>query len=202
MNDINYGVLTQFKYNLILEDKDNLLKYYDDDERFNTLLLYSSFLMQEDPHFFLLDDNLEKMITLVSYLRNDHKNNRFLANYLVSELDKLKRNPEKKELIENYFTEENRLRGSFFTHKGEVIASILNDYVFISSIGEGYFEHDVVNFLATTNYFINKYPDIYEDKNIKSLTNKMLDAIKGMNKVSFKFKSKKLIKKINKINIE
>lgn len=182
------------KTELLIEDKKELLEYYDDKDRYEKFL-YSTFaLLKLEPNFFLLEQNLQKTQIVISYLRNLGKDNNDLINTLIGELNKLDLIKNKKEIVDKYYVEERNLRGCLFNTKSELLNSILHDSIFIEDVRTSYFGVDMFYFLATTSYFNNKYPVIYDNKQVLEATSTILKTIKHTNS----FKTNLLVRKLKK----
>ena len=182
------------KMELLVEDTKDLIEYYDRKDRFEHLLSSSFALLQEDPFFFLLENNLNMAMTIISELRYNYKEYYDLINVLITDFNKINILNNKKELLDEYYIRERNYRGKLFDKKHEILNSILHDSVFLSQVKDDYFEVDIEYFIATSTYFINRYPIIYQNEQIKNATKTMIDAIKKTNS----FRANMLIKKIKK----
>ena len=195
--EANIFDILNFKTELLIEETIDLIEYYNTEKEYKKLLSSSLALLRNDPMFLLLNDNLKKVIIIISDLRNNYKENHDLANHLISEFNKLSLLKNKEILIDKYYKDERKLRGKIFNKKSEILNSILHDSVFISSVNEDYSEVDAIYFLATSIYFVNKYPMIYKNEQVKNATDAILKAIKTTDSIRVSFLLRKIKKNIN-----
>ena len=113
------------KMELLVEDTKDLIEYYDRKDRFEHLLSSSFALLQEDPFFFLLENNLNKAMTIISELRYNYKEYYDLINVLITDFNKINILNNKKELLDEYYIRERNYRGKLFDKKHEIIRELI-----------------------------------------------------------------------------
>lgn len=196
--EVNVFEMIYLKRNLLLEESKTLIEYYNDKRRFHKFLINTMALIREDSGFFFLENNMKKVMTIISELRSIYKDDYDMINCIISEFNKFKNNFNKKEIVKEYFVREKKLRGNIFNKKSEIITSIIQDSVLASQILSNYLEVDIIYFVSSTSYFLKKYPIIYNEEEIKEITKTMLNTIKKTDSIKMNFLIKKLKKDLNK----
>ena len=182
------------KNELITMDLNSLKEKYIDEKNFLEFLQNISLLLKNEEPFLLLSSAfLDKVRTIIELKKYEVKDKNIIAliNNILVRLNKLEglKNNEKRYLVYNYIA--------------NFLGAMALDYEVLNSL----LIYDVRNypndeiFLATTNYFLEVEPEIYEDSEIRYITREKLQRIQAK-KFNFKDRNIKQLAKITNFNFK
>lgn len=187
-----------FKNQLITKELDELFSQYESIEKYKEFIEISNRLLKNETVFFYIDESfLTKVQEIIHKYRFDYrkdKNINDLINetiYIMNSVKSKLNNDQQVDthLMHYYYYQENS-RGISIEDEDVLLYALSEDYNVLKALIENdFFEISDDIFLVSTNYFLEVYPEIYQDKQIKEITEKKLDAI-----VKNNFDNSKVIK--------
>ena len=196
------------KNELITMDLNSLKEKYIDEKNFLEFLQNISLLLKNEEPFLLLSSAfLDKVRTIIELKKYEVKDKNIIAliNNILVRLNKLEglKNNEKRYLVYNYIDYQNETRHIRYDDLANFLGAMALDYEVLNSL----LIYDVRNypndeiFLATTNYFLEVEPEIYEDSEIRYITREKLQRIQAK-KFNFKDRNIKQLAKITNFNFK
>lgn len=198
--------IVKTKTELITVDINSLKEKYSDEKNFLEFLKNISLLLKNEKPFLLLSvaflDKIRTILELNRFQIKDKKTTDLINDILVkiNKLEGLKNN-EKRYLVYNYIDYQNEVRHICYDDLANFLGAMALDY----EVLEALLKYDVRNysndeaFLATTNYFLEAEPEIYEDGEIRYITREKLKKLQTK-KFGFKDRNVKQLAKITSYN--
>ena len=200
-----YNVV-KIKTELITLDINKLKEKYSAEKNFLEFLKNISLLLENEKPFLLLSVAfLDKIRTILELNRFQIKDKNIinLINEILIKLNELEnlKNNEKRYLVYNYIDYQNETRHIYYDDLANFLGAMALDYEVLKAL----LKDDVRNypndeaFLATTNYFLDVEPEIYEDSEIRYITREKLKKLQTK-KFGFKDRNVKQLAKITSYN--
>ena len=198
-----------FKNQLINLDKKQLLELYKDVSNYALFINVIVILINCENVLFLLDDNyINKIYSLLDIHRYDlnDKNTFNIINDIIDALNKIKSIENKEEYVSEYVKYQENLRGFKFKTTDDFLYALTYDAVVVAGLKDKKIpiEFDDL-FLSSINYFLNIYPEYFEDEEILENVFLRLEEIvsrKGLKNIFNKSDAKKLIKVLKSMDLK
>ncbi len=177
--------LTNYKTNIIRDDKKTLLKKYNTKELYEQFLQDTLTLLEDEKPFFILDDSFrDKIYEIIGIYRFEFKDKKLndMANQIITELNGMSQyTPEiENDIIDEYICMQEDVRELVFSDLKDFIDTLSKD----SDLYEALSSQDLTNiddiiFIGGTNFFLAAIPKLYQDKSILELTIERAKKIKS-----------------------
>lgn len=212
--NLNYSIeefvrLLVYKTNLMRDSKETLLKKYASREMYEAFLRDTRDLLDTEAPIFILDDDyIDKVQTVISELRFEHRDKKLIAaaNEIITELNNLSNlSPEREnEIIDKYICMHEDVREVEFINLKDFIDTISQDMDFyLALIAHDITSIDSVIFISSTNYFLAAVPSLYEDEELCSISKERAEKIRqipGIKAYNKRKCAKRTISYLNQIN--
>lgn len=198
-----------FKNQLINLDKKEIIKVYQDVSNYALFLNTIIMLINNENVLFLLDDNyLDKVYSILDIHRYDLNDSDVFdtVNDIIDALNIIKTIKSKEEYVREYVKYQESLRGFKFKEPDDFLYALSYDAVVIAGLRDNNIpiQYDDL-FISSIRYFINIYPDYFDDYEILDNVYQKLEEInsrKGIKYISNRKDAKKLIKALNYLKEE
>ena len=187
--NLNYSVeefvrLLVYKTNLIRDSKQTLLEKYASRQAYEQFIRDTKDLLDTEAPIFILDDDyIDKVQTVISELRFEHRDSKLIseANEIISDLNGLSNlSPEREnQIIDKYICMHEDVREVEFLDLQDFINTIGQDIDFyLALLAHDILSVDSVIFLSSTNYFLAAVPSLYEDETLCDITKERAEQIR------------------------
>ena len=184
--------IVKLKYDLITKDEEKLQEELSDEDAFlNFLEGLELILAKEDAFLYLSDAFLIKIKNIIDKKRFSTKNSALIEeiNNIIIKVNNLEMQPRATKRLKayNYINYQNEIRHIHYNDLKVFLGAMAMDYEVLSAL----LKDDVKNypndeiFLASTNYFLEVEPSLYENSELRYITRKKLEDLK-LKKYSFK----------------
>ena len=198
-----------FKNQLINLDKKEIIKVYQDVSNYALFLNTIIMLINNENVLFLLDDNyLDKVYSILDIHRYDLNDSDVFdtVNDIIDALNIIKTIKSKEEYVREYVKYQENLRGFKFKEPDDFLYALSYDAVVIAGLRDNNIpiQYDDL-FISSIRYFINIYPDYFDDYEILDNVYQKLEEInsrKGIKYIANRKDAKKLIKALNYLKEE
>ncbi len=182
----------KLKYDLITKSEDILQEELVDDDAFLNFLEGLEVLLNKEEAFLYLSNNFfVKIKDIIDKKRFTTKNSALIEeiNSIIIKINELEAVPNniKRVKVYNYINYQNEVRHINYVDLKVFLGAMAMDYEVLSAL----LNDDVRNypndevFLASTNYFLEVEPCLYENSELRYITRKKLEDLK-LKKYSFK----------------
>ena len=189
ITDSDFANVLCLRSQLVNLDEKNLVEYHKDYERYLTFIDTVAVMSEVDSAFLLLrDDFIDKIYSVVQIYRFDIKDKEIkeAVNSIINYLNVVKSyKPEYKKLLQtSYYSWNEDVRNVWLKEESDLIYALGYDAVVYAGIVDG--DMDIITendmFLSSINYFIETIPSIFEKKDVRDRTMKLIDKLrKGFN---------------------
>lgn len=203
-NNSEFENIMIFKNQLINLEKKELIQLYTDVSNYALFINTIIILINEENTLFLLDDNyIDKIYAILDIHRYDLNDNEVfnIVNDIIDALNKIKGIENKEEYVKEYVKFQEGLRGYKFKEADDFLYALTYDAVVVAGLKDKSIpiQYDDL-FLSSINYFLNIYPEYFEDSVILKSVRVRLEEItmrKGISNRFNKQSAKRLIKELN-----
>lgn len=203
-NNSEFENIMIFKNQLINLEKKELIRLYTDVSNYALFINTIIILINEENTLFLLDDNyIDKIYAILDIHRYDLNDNEVfnIVNDIIDALNKIKGIENKEEYVKEYVKFQEGLRGYKFKEADDFLYALTYDAVVVAGLKDKSIpiQYDDL-FLSSINYFLNIYPEYFEDSvTLKSVRERLEEITmrKGISNRFNKQSAKRLIKELN-----
>ncbi len=181
---LEFKKVLDLKSDLILRNEDELLNKYFGKDKIRDFLQSVKVLVDKETGFLQLTPRfIEEIEDIIQFNFSFFKDKEIIAlkNEIIVKLnlEKFRSDVVKTSLALNYVEYQDSIRRLSFADMKQFLGAMSYDAVILEDLLKGdldSFEFDDL-FLATTNYFLEMIPEIYQDENIRNITLNRFDKI-------------------------
>lgn len=161
-----------FRGLFIYNNSSDIVKLYDNYEKYQQMLDTIDFSIYHDSNFFLIKDYMQKTLSFIkdcSIKFNTKGNVRKKENDIIGELNKVKYLGDKDLRIRNFYELERNLRMNLPYDDKDIINSVACDYSIIHQVLSSVVKKEEIKnlsirqFVESTAFFLDSIPEFYED---------------------------------------